>query len=396
MALTELEITKAKPRSRDYPLTDGEGMRLLVRTTGSKTWQLRYRRPADNKADIFTLGSYPQVTLKQAREKKDQARALLSEGVDPKQNQKARLAERANLGATFGEIATEWFDTVQPNWSETHTERTSNLLKNHLFPDLGTRPIAEITPPELLSVLKKMQAKGILDSTQRAKQTAGQVFRYAIQTGRLSSDPSRDLTGALTPPKTKHFAALTDPKEVANLLLAMDVYDGTPSVKAALKLSALLFQRPGEIRNMKWNQVDWESCEWRFTVSKTNTPHIVPLAKQALAILNELKEIAIKSEYVFPSARGASRPLSENGVRVALRSMGYTNEQMTAHGFRAMSRTLLDEVLGFAPELIEHQMAHTVKDPLGRAYNRTKHLPQRKEMMQRWADYLDQLREGQH
>lgn len=392
MALTELQVKQAKPADKDYPLTDEKSLRLLVRSTGSKTWQLRYRRPADGKADILTLGTYPEVSLKEARSKRDEARALISEGIDPKQHQKARRAERAITGITFSEIANEWFDTVKPNWSPTHTERTTNLLKNHLFPWLGNRPITEITPPELLGVLKKMQAKGILDSAQRAKQTASQVFRYAIQTGRLLSDPSRDLAGALTPPKTTHFAALTEPKDVAQLLVAIDNYQGTPAVKAALKLSALLFQRPGEIRTMRWEQIDWDACEWRYVVSKTNTQHIVPLAKQSIEILRELKELTERGDYVFPSARGASRPLSENGVRVALRNMGYTNEQMTAHGFRAMGRTLLDEALGFSPELIEHQMAHSVRDPLGRAYNRTKHLPQRKEMMQRWADYLDTLR----
>jgi integrase len=359
MPLTELEVKKAKPKPKDYALADEKGMRLLVRVSGTKTWQLRYRRPADNKADVFTLGTYPELTLKEARAKRDDARNLLDEGIDPKKHKRAKRAENAAKGITFAEIAAEWFDTVKPNWSPTHTVRTINLLNNHLKPFIGDRPISEITPPELLSVLKKMQVKGILDSAQRAKQTAGQIFRYAIQTGRLSTDPSRDLAGALTPPKTKSFAALTDPKDVAKLLVAIESYEGTPTVKGALKLSALLFQRPGEIRTMKWEQIDWDAAEWRYTVSKTNTPHIVPLAKQSLAILVALQELNFKSEFVFPSARGASRPLSENGVRVALRTMGYTNEQMTAHGFRAMARTVLDEVLGFLPELIEHQMAHT-------------------------------------
>lgn len=392
MALTELQVKQAKPTDKDYSLADEKGMRLLVRTSGSKSWQLRYRRPTDGKADIFTLGTYPELPLKQARIKRDEARVLITEGIDPKQHQKSKRAEYTAKGITFAEIAKEWFDTVKPNWSPTHTERTTNLLKNHLVPYIGDRPIIEITPPELLFALKKMQAKGILDSAQRAKQTAGQIFRYAIQTGRLMSDPSRDLTGALTPPKTKHFAALTEPKDVAQLLVAIDSYQGTPSVQAALKVSALVFQRPGEIRTMRWDQIDWDANEWRYVVSKTNTQHIVPLAKQTIGILRELKELTERGDYVFPSARGASRPLSENGVRTALRSMGYTNEQMTAHGFRAMARTLLDEVLNFSPELIEHQMAHTVRDPLGRAYNRTKHLPQRKDMMQRWADYLDALK----
>ena len=293
---------------------------------------------------------------------------------------------------TFECLANAWFAIISPEWSPTHTERTKNLLKNHLFPWLGQRPISEITPPELLSVLHRAQTRGLLETAKRAKQTAGQVFRYAVRVGKLTSDPSRDLAGALTTPKVTHFSALTSPQDVAGLLLAIDGYKGSPAVKAALQLSALLFQRPGEIRQMRWDHIDWESAEWRYLVTKTDKQHIVPLAKQSLTILQELRPYTERSIYVFPSARGASRPMSENAVRVALRTIGYTNEQMTPHGFRAMARTILDEELGFPAEWIEHQLAHKVKDPLGNAYNRTKHLKQRKEMMQAWADYLDGLR----
>jgi len=393
MALTELQVKQTKAETKDFHLTDEKGLRLLVRTTGSKTWQLRYRQPLSNKQDILTIGAYPEISLKDARKERDKARALLAKGIDPKQQVKAiKAANKLNSANTFEALAMEWFATASPKWSRTHTERTINLLNNHLFPWIGARPITEITPPELLAALKKLQDRGLLESTKRAKQTSGQVFRYAIQTGHLTSDPSRDLAGALTSPTVKHHAALIDPKEVGLLLVAIDGYQGTPIVKAALQLSALFFQRPVEIRTMKWEQIDWEACEWRYLVTKTKTQHIVPLSAQAITILRNLQPLTIRSPFVFPSARGADRPLSENGVRVALRTMGFTADEMTAHGFRAMGRTLLDEVLNFPPELIEHQMAHAVRDPLGRAYNRTKHLPQRKNMMQKWADYLDSLK----
>jgi len=393
MALTELQVRQAKPNNKDFHLTDEKGLRLLVRVSGSKSWQLRYRQILSNKQDIFTIGTYPETSLKDARNERDKAKALLAKGIDPKQQAKAtKAALKLNAVNTFEALAMEWFTTISPKWSRTHTERTINLLKNHLFPWIGARSITEITPPELLTALKKLQDSGRLESAKRARQTSTQVFRFAIQTGYLTSDPSRDLTGALTSHKVKHHAALIDPKDVALLMIAIDGYQGTPIVKAALKLSALLFQRPGEIRTMKWAQIDWDASEWRYLVTKTDTQHIVPLSTQAITILRDLQPLTTRSVYVFPSARGADRPLSENGVRVALRTMGFTAEDMTAHGFRAMGRTLLDEVLNFPPEWIEHQMAHAVKDSLGRAYNRTKHLPQRKDMMQKWADYLDNLR----
>jgi len=393
MALTELQVKQSKAATKDVPLSDEKGLRLLVRSTGSKTWQLRYRRPSDRKADIFTIGPYPEISLKTARQKRDQIRLLISQGVDPKSKQKADMtAVKANAGNTFDTLAEQWFATKSPEWSVSHIERTRYILNNHLNPWIGKRPISEITPPELLSVLKRAQDRGLLETTKRAKQTAGQIFRYAIHIGSLASDPSRDLAGALTNAKVKHFASLTNPADVKNLLIAIENYQGSIIVQSALKLSALLFQRPGEMRTMLWKDIDWEACEWRYRVTKTDADHIVPLSTQSIGILKALQPYTLRSDYVFPSARGASRPLSENGVRVALRTMGFTNEDMTAHGFRAMARTLLDECLNFPPELIEHQLAHAVKDPLGRAYNRTKHLPQRKIMMQTWSDYLDKLR----
>jgi integrase len=394
MALTDVEVKKAELRDKDYKLSDAggcSGLYVLVKPSGAKYWRLKYRIAGKEK--LMPIGVYPAVSLKDARLKAQEAKLLIASGVDPMVQRKAE--KLGLLGAsenTFEAAATAWFEMISPEWSSSHKERTQYLIKNHLLPWIGNRPLHEITPPELLAALHKAQNRGLLETARRAKQTASQIFRHAIRMGKLTSDPSRDLSGGLTTPKPKSFSAITEPKAAGALMLDISHYQSTPAVKAALQLSALLFQRPGEIRSMLWADIDWEASEWRYLVTKTQTPHIVPLAKQALEILQELKPYTERSIYVFPSARGASRPMSENAIRVALRSMGYTNDQMTAHGFRAMARTILDEVLGVPAEFIEHQLAHKVKDALGTAYNRTKHLSQRKDMMQKWADYLDVLK----
>jgi integrase len=268
------------------------------------------------------------------------------------------------------------------------------ILKNNLCKWLGQRPIEEITPPELLAVLRKTEARGTLETARRALQTAGQVYRYAIATGRTTGDPTPALKGALATPKGKHFAAITDPVELGKLLTAIDIYQGSPEVRAALQLSPLFFCRPGELRQLEWKEVNWkeERIEIAAEKMKMRQPHIIPLCRQSLAILHSLEPITGGGRYLFPSARGGSRPLSENGVRTALRAMGYSNDQVTPHGFRATARTLLDEVLGVRVDWIEHQLAHAVRDANGRAYNRTAHLEGRKKMMQDWADYLDSLK----
>jgi len=265
-----------------------------------------------------------------------------------------------------------------------------------LFPHIGHRPIAEINPPELLATLRRTESRGSIETANRAKQIAGQVFRYAVATGRAERDPTPDLKGALATPKVKHHATLTDPKDVAGLLRTIEGFTGTPTVAAALKLSPLLFCRPGELRYMEWAEINWDESRWEIPAEKMKMrlPHIVPLPAQAIVILRNLQPITGRGRFVFPSARGASRPLSENGVRVALRTMGYTNDQITPHGFRAMARTLLDEVLGYRVDWIEQQLAHAVKDANGRAYNRTTHIKERTKMMQGWADYLDALKQG--
>ncbi|MCG8536181.1 MAG: integrase arm-type DNA-binding domain-containing protein [Pseudomonadales bacterium] len=392
MPLTALAVKQAKPREKDYKLSDGGGMYLLVTKKGGKYWRLKYRFAGKEK--VLAMGVYPTVTLEEAREQRAKAKKLLP-NTDP--NSIKRETRAANIEASensFKIVATEWFNNHMTHKSDSHRTRTWRLLKNDLFPPLGRRPIADISPPELLKALRRVESRGAVDTAHRAHQTSGQVFRYAIATGRAERDPSADLRGALKVHVKKHHAAITEPKELGKLLSSIEAFSGTPVVKAALELSALLFVRPKELRHMEWEEIDWDQALWQIPAEKMKMkqPHIVPLSTQAITILEEIHSLTGRGKYVFPSARGASRPLSENGVRVALRTMGYDNNTMTAHGFRATARTILDEVLCFRVDLIEHQLAHTVRDPNGRAYNRTKHLPQRVEMMQKWADYLDSLR----
>lgn len=392
MPLTALAVKQAKPKEKDYKLSDGGGMYLLVTKKGAKYWRLKYRFAGKEK--VLAIGVYPRVTLEEARAERERAKKLLP-NTDPnsaKRVDKASLLEAAEN--SFEIVATEWYQNHMVNKSDSHRTRTLRLLKNDLFPPLGKRPISYITAPELLKVLRRVESRGAIDTAHRAHQTSGQVFRYAVATGRAERDPSSDLRGALKIHVKKHHAAITEPKELGKLLLSIDSFSGTPVVKAALKLTPLLFSRPKELRHMEWTEIDWEQSLWQIPADKMKMkqPHIVPLPTQAIEVLREIHSLTGRGKYVFPSARGGSRPLSENGVRTALRTMGYDNNTVTAHGFRATARTILDEVLCFRVDLIEHQLAHTVRDPNGRAYNRTKHLPQRIDMMQKWADYLDSLR----
>lgn len=389
--LTHTSCVQAKTQAKQQKLFDGGGLYLLVQADGYKYWRMAYRFASKEKT--LACGAFPEVSLKEAREKRDKARKLIAEGIDPAQQKRhEKLTRSAAAENTFEAIALEWLEHVSGKLSADTVIRNRSLLKNNLFPWLGKYPIADMTAMDLLAALKRVEEKGIIDTAHRLKQMSGQILRYAVVTGRATRDISQDLKGALKQPKEKHFAAITEPREVGQLLLAIDGFAGTTVVKAALQISPLLFQRPGEIRNMKWVELNFDTAEWRYTVPKTDTLHIVPLSHQAIVILKSLQPLTERSEYVFPGARGASRPLSENAVRVALRTLGYTNEQMTPHGFRAMARTILDEVLGYRVDWIEHQLAHSVIDANGRAYNRTAHLDGRKDMMQGWADYLDKLR----
>jgi integrase len=266
------------------------------------------------------------------------------------------------------------------------------LFERDIFPMVGHRPVADLDPPELLVVLRRIESRGALETAHRARGHCGQVFRYAIATGRAERDPAADLLGALPPVRGNHFAAVTDPKKIGALLRAFDAYRGTTTVCCALRLAPLVFVRPGELRRAEWTAIDLDGAEWRFTATKTDTPHIVPLATQAIAILREVQPFTSIGRFVFPSARSADRPMSDNAILAAMRYMDIPREEMTGHGFRAMARTILDEVLGFRADIIEHQLAHAVRDPHGRAYNRTAHLPDRHKMMQAWADYLDRLK----
>lgn len=391
MPLTVLQVEKAKAAEKDYKLSDERGMYLLVTKAGGKLWRLKYR--IDGREKVLCIGSYPDLTLKEARELRDKARNQLANGIDPSADKKAKKASSAQCNAdSFEHLAKEWFATRMKDMSETHKARTLSILNSYLLPYVGGKPVKDITAPMLLEVLRKIEAKGIVETARRAKQVASQVFRYAVITGRAQHDPAADLKGALQVPKKKHFAAITEPKQVGLLMVAIDSYHGSFIVQAALKCSALWFCRPGELRSLEWANVNWQEKRLELTTEKTFQQHIIPLSTQSLELLKSLQMITGQGRYIFPSSRGFSRPMSENTIRVALRTMGYCNDDMTAHGFRAMARTLLDEVLNYRIEWIEQQLAHTVKDANGRAYNRTKHLAQRFEMMQRWADYLDELK----
>ena len=394
MKLTASKVKSAKPSAKAYKLADGAGMYLLVHPSGAKYWRLKYRIAGKEK--LLALGVYPEVSLAEARIRRDNARLLIRDGRDPgvaKQLQKNFLQNQNS--ETFESVAREWFETKIADKSESYRARTLRILEKDLFPKLGALAISDITSRQLLETLRVVEERTV-DIAHRAKQSAGQVFRYAVATGRAERDIATDLSGALKSRTVKHSATILDSSEIGQLLRSIDAYSGSMVVRAALRLSPLLFVRPGELRTMQWDEIDWQKSRWEIPASKMKMrePHVVPLANQSAEILEALRPLTGRGMFVFPSARKGGRPLSDNGVRTALRSLGYTNEQITPHGFRAMARTLLDEELGFRIDYIEHQLAHTVKDPLGRAYNRTKHLSERTEMMRRWADYLDQLRRG--
>ena len=391
--LSDIQIRNTKPRASAFKLWDGGGLHLEVAPSGGKWWRLKYR--FDGKEKRLSLGVYPDVALKDARKRRDDARRLLANGIDPSEHRKAAKAARADSVAnSFEAVAREWYGKYSPSWAANHGPRVLRRLERGIFPPIGSRPISEIKAPELLAAVRRAENRGVLETAHRALATCGQIFRYAIATGRAERDLSRDLRGALPPVKKEHFAAVTDPQKVGELLRAFNGYHGSLVVSCALRLAPLVFVRPGELRNAQWADIDFEAAEWRFTVSKTGTQHVVPLSRQAIAILKEIQSLTGRGQYVFPSGRSPRRPMSDNGILAAMRRMGIAKEEMSGHGFRAMARTILDEVLGFRPDFIEHQLAHAVRDPNGRAYNRTAHLPERRKMMQAWADYLDKLTAG--
>lgn len=366
-------------------------MFLLVQPSGAKWWRWKYRRPDTHKENIISFGTFPDVSLRKARERRDEARKLLADGIDPGSKRKAESMADAN---TFEAVAREWFARHSPQWAPSHSVKVIRRLERDVFPWLGSKPMEKLEAPEVLAVLRRIEARNAIETAHRAHQNCGQVFRYAVATGRAKTDVTRDLRGSLTPWKARHYASITRPEEVGTLLRAIDGFTGSYVVAALLKLSPLVFTRPGEIREASWAEIDLDEGEWNIPAArmKLRLPHVVPLAPQAVAILRDLHPLTGNGQFVFPGARSNKRPLSNMAVNAALRRMGYDKNTMTAHGFRAIARTILDEVLGFRPDFIEHQLAHAVKDANGRAYNRTSFLPQRRAMMLAWADYLDSLR----
>ena len=393
--LSDIQVKGAKPKDRDYKLNDGFGLYLLITPTGGKLWRFDYRHDAKRKTMAF--GAYPAITLADARKRREDAKKLLANGIDPGEVKKAQKAATvADTENSFEVVAREWHGKFSSQWSPGHAKTTMDRLERDVFPWIGNMLVANVKPVDLLAVLRRIEGRGALETAHRVRTICGQVLRYAVATGRAERDSAADLRGALPPVREKHHAALTDPKEVADLLRAIDGFKGTFHVKCALKLAPMLFVRPGELRQMEWKELDLEAAQWNIPAEKMKMKqaHIVPLCKQAVAILKELHPLTGFGRYVFPCHRAPLRPMSNNAINAALRRMGYTSDDQTGHGFRAMARTILDEVLQVRPDYIEHQLAHAVRDPNGRAYNRTAHLAERRKMMQLWADYLDGLKEG--
>jgi integrase len=374
--------------------TDGGGMYLLVNSAG-KYWRMNYRFA--DKRKTLALGVYPTVSLAKARARRDHARELLADGIDPSTAKKENKQAKADAAAhTFEMVARDWLAKTAAERMATTQDKITSWLEKDVIPFIGKMPISTIGPRDVLAALRKMEARGALESVQRVKQVCGQVFRYAVATGGAERDVTQDLKGALAKPTAGHFAAITEPKQAGDLMRSIFDYSGHPCTVAALKLSPLVFVRPGELRTMEWAEIDLDAAEWRIPASKMKMKldHLVPLCTQAVALLRGVQPMTGHGRYVFPSLRTGERPMSENTINAALRGMGYSAEVHSAHGFRATARTIMDEVLGERVDLIEHQLAHAVRDVNGRAYNRTAHLPARRVMMQTWADYLDKLRIG--
>jgi integrase len=402
---TDTSIRNAKPTDTTFRVSDGDGLYLLVKPNGARWWRLDYS--IGGKRKTLSIGVYPDTGLKAARDKADEARQMVAAGTDPSDVRKAkktkqaqtlevdrRIAEGLPAIDSFEEIAREWFTKFSAEWSPTHAEKIIRRLERDIFPWLGKRPAAAITAPELLSALRRIEERGAVETAHRAHQNCGQIFRYAIATGRAERDPSPDLRGALPAVKQSHHAAITEPKAIGELLRAMDDYQGQFVTKCALRIAPMVFVRPGELRKAEWSEINLDTAEWNIPAErmKMREPHLVPLSTQAVEILKELHALTGDGRYVFPGARSNSRPMSDNAILAALRRMGFAKDEMSGHGFRAMARTILDEVLQVRPDYIEHQLAHAVRDPNGRAYNRTAHLVERRKMMQQWADYLDKLK----
>ncbi len=393
MPLTDTTIRNAKAAAKPRRLADGGGLTLSIRPNGTKAWRLRYR--FGGKEQQLSLGVYPAVSLQEARRRRDKHRHLLATGVNPSAQRKATHAGTVD-GTTdsFKTVAREWYESKLPNWKPGTSSMAKMRLETYVFPKLGMRSMADVSAPDLLAMLKPIKEQGKYETARRVLTVCHQVCNYAMATGRITHNPAAPVRPALTKATPKHFAAVTDPKDIGKFLRMLAAYEGSPAVMAALKLAPLWFVRPGELRRARWQDFDLDSAEpqWQYRVTKTQTDHIVPLSTQAVEILRELRTHTGFQPYVFPGQRHNGRVMSENTLAVAMRTIGIPKEKMSVHGWRATARTCLDEQLHFPPHLVEQQLAHRVRDPLGRSYNRTQHLPERRRMMQAWSDYLDELR----
>lgn len=402
--LSDAKIRAAKSRDKAYMLRDGGGLWLVVEPSGRKWWKLRI--VFAKKENSFSLGEYGVVSLAEARDKRQAARKQLAAGIDPGAVRKVEKAKQSGEG-TFEAVAREWHDKyTKVEWSESHSKNILNRLEKNIFPWMGARPVGEITAPEILSVLRRIEKRGHLETLHRTLSNCGQIFRYAIATSRAETDPTYKLGEAFPKPIKRHFSAITDPESVGQLLRDIEAYHGTFVVKCALRLAPLLMLRPGELRKAEWSEFDFERAEWVIRIARMKRTrrdkeanpkevHIVPLARQAVSILRELQPLTGGGRLVFPGLRGKDRPMSDATLTNALRRMGYDKDELQIHGLRAMARTMIRQELGFDAEYIERQMSHSVKGPLGSAYDRTTFMPERRQMLEAWADYLDRLKAGQ-
>jgi integrase len=395
MALTDVAIRNAKPKPKPYKLGDSGGLFLLVQPAGGKLWRLKYR--VDGREKKLAIGTYPEIGLSEARKRRDEARELIAAGADPsREKQQAKLRAKVNSANTFGEIAQEFIDKRRREGLSSSTADKSEYYISRMGPAIARMPISEINVPDLLAVLRKIEAKGNFETARRVLQLSGRVFRYAVATARIASDPSRDLRGALTAPRAKHYGAIIEPKRAGDLLRAIDGYDGQIYTRIAMQLSAHVFVRPGELRHAEWSDIDLDGALWSIPAAKMKMrrPHHVPLSRQSIELLRSLHEITGPTGYVFPSIRSRTRPMSENTINAGLRRLGFSGDEMTAHGFRAMASTLLNESGKWSPDAIERALAHGDTDKVRAAYHRGAHWKERVEMAQWWSDYLDQLRKG--
>ncbi|MAG00892.1 MAG: integrase [Acidiferrobacteraceae bacterium] len=398
MPLTAIQVKNAKPKEKQYKLTDGEGMYLLVLPAGGKYWRLKYRYSGKEK--LLALGVYPAISLAEARERRADAKRLLSKGEDPTTVKKiAKITQNQNSSDNFKSIAREWHDKQKAKLAEVTARDTLSKLINHVFPHIGTRPIGEITAPEVLALLRRLESAGKVSAAHRTKQIISRVFRYAVATGRATHDPAADLKGALAPEVTRHHASITDPKQIGELLRTIDTFTGTFQVKCALQLAPMLFVRPGELRTAEWEEFDLKKGEWVIPAEKTKLKreHLVPLSTQAVVALKELYRLTGNQDriangrkrYLFSTTQ---KPMSENTINKALKSLGYSSKQIVGHGFRTMASTLLHEQ-GWLSDAIERQMAHVEKNEVKGTYNKALHIDVRVQFMQAWSDYLDGLKE---